>query len=381
MSGEPTKLKTAPSDLSAWKEILHLCRIHAIVPMAYDALSRAENKNELDNGFLHTFRQEAISKIAVQTARTEEFARVYSLLEQNGISPTVLKGMALRLLYPKSDCRVSSDEDIFIPSEELAVLKRVLENEGYESGFISENGTVIHFMHRDTLLQLEVHTKLFETQAKAGDYAFLFERQLKTSKRGGYTVLEETDQLLYLICHAAKHFAMSGFGIRQICDIIIFTQKYYDTIDFDLLLAETERAQLHIFTASLMKIGEEYFEMIKVPEVFEKFARESEPLLCDVFEGGVFGHSSEERRQSARVTMNTVSGNDKAPVLGTLFPPLADMAVLYPELNTRPYLLAWYWGVRLIKRGAMRLISAGKSVSIGKKRSELLKGYGLGKKH
>lgn len=34
--------------------------------------------------------------------------------------------------------------------------------------------------------------------------------------------MNASDHLFYLICHALKHFYHSGFGIRQVCDILLF---------------------------------------------------------------------------------------------------------------------------------------------------------------
>ena len=49
-----------------------------------------------------------------------------------------------------------------------------------------------------------------------------------------------TDHLLYLILHALKHFLYSGFGIRQVCDIALFSERYRDEIDWSRVKTELQ---------------------------------------------------------------------------------------------------------------------------------------------
>ena len=41
-------------------------------------------------------------------------------------------------------------------------------------------------------------------------------------------------KILYLLLHAFKHFLHSGFGIRQVSDIILFSEKYRDQIEIHI---------------------------------------------------------------------------------------------------------------------------------------------------
>ena len=62
----------------------------------------------------------------------------------------------------------------------------------------------------------------------------------------------------YLICHAFKHFLHSGFGIRQVCDIILFANAYGDAIDWERVLKQCREIQADLFAAALFGIGEKY---------------------------------------------------------------------------------------------------------------------------
>ncbi len=375
----PPKLIIESSDTESWKKLMQAAHIHAVIPMVYDALAKAEDTSLIDASMLKAFRHISISKVAVGVSKAAEFLRVYNNLKENGICPVVIKGSAMAMLYNKSDCRISSDEDILIDENELEALKKALAKLDYELIEVTENESVYHFLNKKTMLSIEAHTRLFMQEGSTEKYSRLFDDKLEYSERGAFRVLDETCELLYLICHAAKHFALSGFGMRQICDIIVLTQRYRETLDFERLLSETKSVGLHIFAATLLKIGEEYLGTEKVPAPFEKYAEDTEPLLCDVLEGGVFGRSSKSRERSVRITLNSVSDNGKNALMTSLFPPFDEMVNIYPKLKNRKMLLPAYWVIRLVKWAAVQGTDSLATLKVGAQRTKLLKRYGLGK--
>ncbi|MDO4749124.1 MAG: nucleotidyltransferase family protein, partial [Eubacteriales bacterium] len=64
-----------------------------------------------------------------------------------------------------------------------------------------------------------------------------------------------TDNILYLILHSLKHFTSSGVGIRQLCDIILFADKYDDCIDWDKLYSGCASVNAEYYAAAIFRIG------------------------------------------------------------------------------------------------------------------------------
>lgn len=379
LNNTPSKLIIEPSDTESWKKLMQAANIHAVVPMVYDALSRVDKKELLDESMLKAYRQLSISKMGVAVTKSAEFLRLYKIIEEHGISPIVIKGSALACLYEKSGCRISSDEDILIEKNELEPLKAVLKKLNYELVDISEKGSVHHFHNEKTMLAIEAHISLFSQEEGTKKYAELFKDEIKTAKRNEFLVLDENYELLYLLCHAAKHFALSGFGIRQLCDIIILTKKYFSSLNFEWLLEKTKKVNLHVFSAAIFKAGEEYLGLTGVPSAFVKYATDTEPLLEDVLEGGVFGRSTSERERSLRITLNAVSNSKKNPVIRSLFPPYCEMIEIYPKLKNRTILLPVYWVMRIFKLAFIQKGNSVATIKKGTQRTKLLKRYGLGK--
>ena len=69
------------------------------------------------------------------------------------------------------------------------------------------------------------------------------------------TTMELTDHLVNLIYHAFKHFLHSGFGIRQVCDIVLFANQYGDSIDGDRAIANCQKIRADYFAMSMFWIG------------------------------------------------------------------------------------------------------------------------------
>ena len=107
-------------------------------------------------------------------------------------------------------------------------LKESLIEGTSEAALISEKGSSY----------IELHRQLFANGSKAyGElnayFADCFESKVSLEVQGStvYT-MEPGLHLFYLFCHAFKHFLHGGFGIRQVCDIIMFAGTYGKEIDW-----------------------------------------------------------------------------------------------------------------------------------------------------
>lgn len=70
--------------------------------------------------------------------------------------------------------------------------------------------------------------------------------------------MNHTDHMLFLICHSLKHFIHSGFGIRQICDMVMFANAYGSDIDWPYIMKKLENIHGDVFWINLAAIGERY---------------------------------------------------------------------------------------------------------------------------
>ena len=112
-----------------------------------------------------------------------------------------------------------------------------------------------------------------------------------------------------------------------------------------------------------------------------------EALLTDVLDAGVYGQSTMSRKHSANIVLQNLKhaepGSGRGGVLRALFPPRAALVSRYPALKKAPVLLPAVWLARIgtygadMLRGKLPRASAAESIELGKRRTELMRQYGV----
>ena len=180
----------------------------------------------------------------------------------------------------------------------------------------------------------------------------------------------------------------SGFGIRQVCDIVLFANAYGKEIDWIRILQQCREIHADLFTAALFQIGQKYltFDPSRAgyPQEWQEIQVDEQLMLDDLLEAGIYGDGTMSRKHSSNITLNAVSAQKQGKksdhsVLKTLFPPAKSMEGRYPYLKKHPYLLPVAWISRILKyhqeTSKSRDNGAAQAVSIGNQRIELFREY------
>lgn len=371
-------------------EMLSFAQMHSLYPVVYEALRKTEAFRELPEQTQHTCKQQAKRLIIGQTIRTEQFLKLYRQMLGAGVVPLIMKGIVVRSLYAQPDYRASSDEDLLVRKEDFFKLDELLVGQGFVRT-LGEHPLQEHEITYDnpqTGCHLEIHLSLFPEDSDAYGYlnqAFgdVFERQVVEQIQGvDIHTLEPTQHMLYLICHGLKHFLHCGFGIRQVCDMVMFAQTYGDRIDWEAVTYWAKKQNFYLFWMNLMEIGEKYLGFSWENAGLQKpknLTLDCEAMLEDILTGGIYGQSSGSRIHSANITLQAVAdANCGGGMRATLFPGLSYMKGKYPYLQQHQWLLPVAWGQRMVqylKKTNKQEIS--ETMDTGKRRVELLKKYGL----
>lgn len=379
---------TAPliSEEVDWEKLYHLACEHMIAPVIYESSCRCEQFKSADELLRQSWRKQAIAMNMLQLQKDNELSAIYKLFEKNNVHPLIVKGLVCRSLYLNPSARLSGDEDLLVNPDEWEKCEKILS----EYGLVSDesDGAVVTWSGRNGI-HLEVHRTLFPEDSTAYGHlneAFtdVFESAVHDTFCGIYVyTLSPTRHFLYLLCHSIKHFLSSGFGVRQLCDISLFAEKYSDEIDWNDVWAWLEKWGYDVLTLNLLDIGIKYLclpkECVKHPNYDESLI-DCEPLLMDLFDSGVYGKSSGSRVHSSRITLNAVEGKTSGKsVLKTVFPPKEALLREYPELEKSAAYLPIAWTKRITKYIAESMRSENnspaQSVQIGNRRVELMKKY------
>ena len=374
-----------------WRELLAMAEAHKLLPLVLDSLQNCPGLQSMDGAQLAAFRRQARHHVMMQTLRTGEFLALNRTLRAAGIMPLVVKGLICRQLYPKPDLRPSGDEDVLVSEEQFALCCRLMTDAGMTPGTEEPEAYEVPFRKTGSPLYIELHKHLFQPESQVyGDLNRFFENVFENPVEleiGGDRVMTmaPTDHLLYLICHAFKHFLHSGFGIRQVCDIVLFAWRYGSEIRWEQVLRCCEEIRAERFAGAIFRIGENYLD-VAAPEVFRAVDAEEMPLLTDLLEGGLYGDVSLSRKHSSNITLEAVAaqrqGRRARGAMGAaVFPGAGKLEGKYPYLKKHAWLLPVAWGQRLWSYAREtrkdQNSSAAEALKIGTERVELLRHYGI----
>lgn len=382
-----------------WKTLFFLSQKHQVLPIIYEAVYSCPDVQNLPPETQQLWKRQVIRTVMIQGMKTDEFVRLYRRLDEHGIHPKVVKGIICRKLYPNPDHRVSGDEDILIRENTFSEFHKAMLECGMELAAPEQNLAEqyeVTYRKQKSPIVIEAHKTLFPSQSDAyGELNRYFEgvwehENVITILNTQIHTLDPTDNLFYLICHAFKHFLHSGFGIRQVCDIILFANAYGTEIRWDKILQQCREIHAEKFAAALFKIGENYLvfdpQKAAYPQEWRNMETDEIPLLLDLLEGGLFGDASMSRKHSSNITLHAVSAEKHGKktsfsLLKTVFPSAEDLKKRYGYLQKHPYLLPAAWIQRMAEyRKETRKTKndqAVEAVRIGSRRLELLKYYGI----
>ena len=399
LRGERVKWEN-PLEAQDWAALFGLAQEHQVLPMIFEAVYASPAAKCADAQLMLLVKRQTMQSVMMQAMKTGELLALMKHLRAAGVTPCVVKGAVCRSLYPSPDHRISGDEDVLIPPEQFERCHEAMLAFGMRPADPAQDirsACEVPYGKPGSPLYIELHKHLFPPENDAyGDFnRFFADAHAHTTQilvdGTPLTTLCPTDHFFYLICHAFKHFLHSGFGIRQVCDIVLFAGRYGQEIDWVAVLENCREIRADQFAAALLRIGRKYLgfdpNAAGVPQVWQEIQVDEGLMLTDLLDGGVFGDASMSRKHSSTLTLGAVAADKRGKkaegnVLRTLFPGRKALEGRYPFLRTRPWLLPVAWLRRIAhyaaeRRGAGADNSAAESLRIGSERVELLRRYGV----
>lgn len=382
--------ETIPQD--EWQEFFRCAREQKVLPLVINSVYACPAYLELPEQQRRQLKQVAAREVVSQTMRTAALLRLYQAMKERGLSPVVMKGIACRDLYPAPDARPSSDEDILVPAAQFQDSVDVLLSLGYKPQSVNydvERDFEIGFCTPDSYIEL--HKSPFAPDSEALSvcnqyFEDAYLRGMEIATEGiSVAVMGPQDHMLYLILHAFKHLIHSGFGLRQICDMVRWAEEYGGQIDWIWVKERCQQVRCWGFAAATFQIGQHWFAFdaarAGIPDGLLAGEWPGEELLDDLLKGGVYGGTDRNRMHSSTITLRAVEAQrsgKRASLLATLFPKRSQMVSAYPFLQRWPILLPVAWGRRILRYGSeVRRSQDGnrpaESVRVGNERLELLK--------
>lgn len=382
---------TEPLSENEFAALYRLSFEHNVLPLVVEKLC----KWPLFEHEKHTYMVPAAKRFVIRQARrTAEFRLFYLSLEKQGLQPTLMKGMALRSLYPIPEQRESMDEDLLISPEDMSRYHEAALAYGLtpvSPAADIEKDFEVAYEDKSRYLYIEFHKTPFSPESSYGYLNNYFTDACKnavSTEIDGLTfrTLAPTDHLLFLILHIYKHFLHGGIGIRQIFDLNLFTRAHTGSIRWEHIIDVCQEAHISKFARTLYAIGEKHLGIDnKLPEAWQTIETDEFPLLDDILSGGLYGMNDENRAHSSTITVNAaaVRSSGKASrikgILKAAFPDYKTMAGRYLYVNKHPILLPSAWCARiwtyLRKTRKDKTVKSKESIRIANERIKLMKKY------
>lgn len=385
--------------LDVWMKLFQIADKHQVLPMIYEAVYDCPSARRIDPRFFEPYKRKTMQSVMMQTVKTSEFLDLYRFLSEKDLKPLVIKGILCRELYPNPDYRMSGDEDLLIMPDQFAEFHKAMMEYGMKLSDPEMNiwdTYEVPYGKPGRPIYIELHKYLFPPDSSAyGElnrfFSDIFDRTESVPIHDcNILTMNATDHLFYLICHAFKHFLHSGFGIRQVCDIILFANVHGDELDWKIILDRCKRIHADLFTAALFKIGQRHLVFDPgqacYPDEWKDSTVDESDMLYDLLDGGIYGNSDMSRKHSSTITLNAIADDKKGKksklsILRSVFPSAKSMEGRYSYLKKRAYLLPIAWIDRILhyrselKQNAKD--SAADAIRIGSQRIELMKKYGI----
>ena len=315
-----------PTDFTA-ADAVQLGKKHGIEVMLYHGGIHC-GLSKSDAG-MQALYQGCLRKMLIGERQRQILEQLLQLFAENKIRIMPLKGMLLREIYPIPEMRWMGDADILIDAAQYSTIKNLLQSKGFSQAGRTDHEIAWHHPY----LRLELHTLLVPERNPILFHYFGDGWQRAHQVKDNVYAMTPEDTLVFLVAHAAKHYAAGGIGIRQFVDIWLYTQTH---VALDQAYMQQELAKIHLekFYACTLGMLRAWFSGGE----WDECVREMTEFI---FSSGCYGtrvnHAlAQGAKQQSRVRR----------FWNAVFPGYGEMKLRYPVLGRWPVLLPFTWLVR-----------------------------------
>lgn len=304
---------------------------------------------------------------------------VIGLLKENGIDAILLKGCGTAAWYPVPELRKSGDIDLLFKSEdETRKALQILTQQGFVT---TEDQPANHHIvceSRDSV-SLELHMSLAEPFDSEKTNRFLADcqkeyfahRRVVDCMGVAFELTSDGYHAFYLLLHMLQHYVRAGFGVKLLCDWVVFWESPLSEEEKKIFLRLTQESGTFGFAVMMTRVCVKY---LGLREKQVEFLMQAEPkdvcdlteeLMAEIFEAEEFGHSSKDRMVVLRGTGLMDYAREFHHQMKLNYPKAGKIMVLYPVL--------WIMTLCgfLYRNRTLRKVSGRQILKKAKKRSQL----------
>jgi hypothetical protein len=355
---DPTALSVLTG--AEWMALVEMATRHGVAPLVYQRLKVPALAGRVPDDVLERLRGVYLHTAASNVRLYEELQVLLPALHEAEIPVLILKGAYLAAnVYRNIALRPMSDIDLLVPASMAREAWRVLKELGYRLIYPATE-TLIPSFGKDFICQkqgnfapVEVHWTIGlaeETEPMDGDELWKNARAVRLAgTEAGTATLSLEDFLLHLCLHASYQHEFD-FGLRALCDIAVFIERFESEIDWPVLRARVLHHRwrrgvcLVLYLASIRTGAAVPVDVLTALEPADWSAEVIEHAERQLFDAGI---------GTTAMTANTIGffksdrlGGQAAVLWRRLFPGREEMAYMYP-IPAGSWVLYGYYLIRI----------------------------------
>lgn len=282
-----------------WNKFLTVAENHAVLPLLYDRLMEEtlseENRERVEK---------AGRRVVQQSYHLLFFSRyVTELLQQQGIQVVLLKGPAISCYYPVPELRKSGDVDLLLlDKDKLVQAGKIFKEAGFN---VEKKQITNHHLAVETPqgIEIELHTMLAEPFENNEINRYLewtvleMKHHIQEKELMGINlpVLSDAYNAYYLLIHMLQHFLREGFGLKLLCDWVVFWNSKISKEETESYQRLVKESKLEGFSRMITSLCV-HFLGLKDIGLCSLLPKEiSREFIKDILEAEEFGKSNRER--------------------------------------------------------------------------------------
>lgn len=290
MSGEQIE-KNKIQNLN-WKIVFEEVKKQDLCSFLYPVIKNLDLNDRPEGDTIEEWKKNTVLTGIIQNQNINKMELVFEAFNKAHIPVIALKGLVLREFYPQKDLRNMSDSDILIHEEDLEKAEKILLGMGYFEDH--RDSKHVLFLHKNTL-PIELHWALIDTAYfKHAQYLEMdVWENTDTISIGKEKVIIPSleNQILHLCIHMATHFVYSGFGLRQLCDLVLLVKAKRSEVDWDSFYEKTKKCKIESFVLAIFEVCRRLFYMVIPDKLYNNEVRNSpyiDLVIHSILSGGVF---------------------------------------------------------------------------------------------
>lgn len=330
-----TDVKAPPENIN-WKEFVDLAKKQQVYSIIAPVLSGITMPEEQSKELILYNQNELLRLIAMKN----EQEQLENELEKAGIKFMLLKGSLLRNYYPQLKMRQMSDVDILYDFSKRDKLLEIMKNREYT--LISDGGNSDDFTKKP-FYTFEFHHRLFkDAYGFCPEFDFVWDNAVQDSDNCYKYNMSVEDLYLHSAAHMYKHYIFGGFGIRFFIDTYLLVTAEENSWNQEYIDKNLKEMGIFDFERLVKKIS---FNLMNN----EELDSEQTEFFNKVTDSGIYGsHEYDVSEVYENIKRNTGKSSVFSYILTRLFPSKKQMKSIYPQLETKPFLIPYYYIKRII---------------------------------